>query len=371
MGLIRFLLAFAVVISHNISCFGLTFIGSIIAVQAFYVISSFYMGLILDGKYSSKNYFLFISNRLLRLLPIYWVMLVLIILLSILWYNFSESGNTIFFDLYDSNNTSLSFSTWILILFADVFVVFQDLFLFLGVSEGGGIQLISNFRTAASPLSDFLIIPQAWTIGLEIMFYFLVPFIIKLSNRYIIIIAVASLVFRFIFYYKGLDFDPWTYRFFPFEIFFFLIGILSFRLYLFISTKKIDRRVNLLLFYIMVIYILIYQFIPFNDSANKVLFFLLLTFFLPFIFTQLKTNRFDRMIGEFSYPVYLSHIFVSIVIEIINSKVFHFQKTLTDSLIIVSTIVFSFILIKFISEPIEKLRQRRVAERNNNLKNIV
>lgn len=363
MGLIRFLLAFAVVISHNISCFGLTFTGSVIAVQAFYVISGFYMGLILDKKYSSKNYFLFISNRLLRLLPIYWVLLALMIILSIVWVNFSDTGNTIFFDRYAANNVPLSFAAWALIIFADVFVVFQDLFLFLGITDGGNLQFISNFSEAPLPLSDFLLIPQAWTVGLEIMFYFLVPFIIKLRNNYIIIIALASLALRFGFYHNGFDFDPWTYRFFPFEIFFFLIGILSFRLFLFISEKKKHSRINLLLFYTLVIYILIYQFIPLNDSVNKCLFFILLTSFLPFIFMQFKENRFDRMIGEFSYPVYLSHIFVSIVIGIINSKIFQFQKTLTDSIVILCTIFFSFILIKFVSEPIEKLRQRRVIKK--------
>jgi hypothetical protein len=32
-------------------------------------------------------------------------------------------------------------------------------------------------------------------------------------------------------YQNGFNYDPWTYRFFPFEISFFVIGIFSFRFY--------------------------------------------------------------------------------------------------------------------------------------------
>jgi peptidoglycan/LPS O-acetylase OafA/YrhL len=51
MGVIRFLFALTVLLSHEVDLFGLTLTGSIIAVQCFYIISGFYMGIILEEKY--------------------------------------------------------------------------------------------------------------------------------------------------------------------------------------------------------------------------------------------------------------------------------------------------------------------------------
>ena len=78
MGILRLLLAISVVLAHSSPLFGITSVGGALAVQAFYIISGFYMSLILNEKYTGGNnsYYLFISNRLLRLYPIYWVVLV-------------------------------------------------------------------------------------------------------------------------------------------------------------------------------------------------------------------------------------------------------------------------------------------------------
>ena len=67
MGIIRLLLALAVLLAHveNAPAFLLRFIPGSLAVQCFYIISGFYMALVLNGKYSSKRDFYF--NRFLRL----------------------------------------------------------------------------------------------------------------------------------------------------------------------------------------------------------------------------------------------------------------------------------------------------------------
>src|SRR3954451_14766869 len=75
MGSLRLYLALSVVLAH----FGipLGFPTSDVAVQSFFVISGFYMALVLNEKYGPGCYWLFISNRLLRLWPTYAVVLVL------------------------------------------------------------------------------------------------------------------------------------------------------------------------------------------------------------------------------------------------------------------------------------------------------
>jgi len=84
MGLLRLILAIAVVIAHTNSIFGLKFTGGLVAVETFFIISGFYMSMILDRKYTGKgSYILFLSNRFLRLYPMFWVVLLLIIISSI------------------------------------------------------------------------------------------------------------------------------------------------------------------------------------------------------------------------------------------------------------------------------------------------
>ena len=71
LGIIRFLLAMAVVLSHIGSVMGEIIFSlphGIIAVELFFIISGFYMALILSGKYSAPGKVkLFYLNRFLRL----------------------------------------------------------------------------------------------------------------------------------------------------------------------------------------------------------------------------------------------------------------------------------------------------------------
>ncbi len=53
MGLLRIILAISVLISNSTPNFGLKFIGGVMAVETFFIISGFYMSLILNEKYSS------------------------------------------------------------------------------------------------------------------------------------------------------------------------------------------------------------------------------------------------------------------------------------------------------------------------------
>jgi peptidoglycan/LPS O-acetylase OafA/YrhL len=77
MGLIRFFLAISVVIAHN----GIRVPGieGLLAVYAFFVISGFYMALVLNEKYLD-NILGFYGARFLRLWPSYIVVLVIVLL---------------------------------------------------------------------------------------------------------------------------------------------------------------------------------------------------------------------------------------------------------------------------------------------------
>ena len=68
MGLLRTILALLVVGSH-LGAFG----GATFAVKGFFIISGFYMALVISTRYHKLPVGDFYASRLLRLLPLYWV----------------------------------------------------------------------------------------------------------------------------------------------------------------------------------------------------------------------------------------------------------------------------------------------------------
>src|SRR5258708_5802533 len=94
MGLFRLLFALSVVTAHSGPILGSSLIGGKMAVQGFFILSGFYMSLILKKKYSKKKnaYKLFITNRILRIYPTYFVVLFLSIIVYYIFFIHSING---------------------------------------------------------------------------------------------------------------------------------------------------------------------------------------------------------------------------------------------------------------------------------------
>jgi len=356
MGLIRFFLAISVVLAHSGSIFGFSFVGGRAAVQAFYIISGFYMTLILKEKYIGVNssYKLFISNRLLRLYPIYWVVFILSVLISIYFFYFNESSETsirFYVDYY----STMSVGSLLFLVFSNIFLLFQDLVMFLGLdTSSGNLFFTPDFRETNPMLYKFLFIPQAWTIGVEIMFYLIAPFLIKRKVKTIIVLIVFSFLLRIVLSYFGLKNDPWSYRFFPTELIFFLLGIIGYHLY--VQMQNIVKKEYLIfVFGFIMSFTLLYSFLPFRGKIYIYLF----SFFIstPFVFILSKNWKIDRYIGELSYPIYISHILIYSLMSIFDIDFFKSERGLS---LTVLTILFSILLNKLVTNKIEKIRQGRL-----------
>ena len=358
MGILRVILAISVVLSHSSRIFGFSFVGGKIAVEAFYIISGFYMTLILNEKYIGVNnsYKLFITNRFLRLYPIYWVILFLTILESIAISIYSKGDNLGYFSIYYDNFENMNFGSFIFLLFTNLFLFLQDTVLFLGLdTTTGHLFFTSNFLDTSPLLFQFLFIPQAWTIGVEISFYLIAPFLVKRKLKIIIPLIILSVILRLVLrFHFELKNDPWNYRFFPTELVFFLLGIISYRIYKNLQTIELKNIFYKLIWAGMVGFTLLYNFLPIpgKDYLYLIIFFIS----LPFIFIYTKNWKIDSYIGELSYPIYISHILVSVVISVLKIPLIG-GKGLTLTLF---TIVFSVILNELVAKKIEKLRQMRI-----------
>ncbi len=359
MGIIRLLLAISVVIAHSNSLFGFNFIGGQFAVEVFFIISGFYMALILCEKYHQKeNRKHFFSNRILKIFPIYWVLLILSLVYEIANANLNPSPNEI--SLFIHPNVNLNVFSFIYLIFTNLLILGQDILLYLGIDVHTGLMFFtSNFHAFSPPLYDFVLLPQAWTLSLELMFYFLAPFLTKFKTKSILFIMALSLILRFILYYFGLNHDPWTYRFFPTELFFFLSGIIAYRLYKFINTKNINKWFVYPFYGSYVALIAFYQFIPHNRTKMLALFFFTIIL-IPFIFKLTKNIKIDKYIGELSYPVYISHF---LVIDFLThfTPINHRYLSLIASIV---AILLSITLLQFIMRPIDKIRQKRLIVSN-------
>ncbi len=357
MGKLRLLLALSVVATHGGVFWKFHLVDGPTAVQAFFIISGFYMSLILNEKYIGEfnSYQLFIKNRLLRLYPVYWIALLGTVLLTAAYVLIKNDGNLSIFQFFKNAHPTLS--TWIFLVLTNLIIIGQDILMFTGINDAGSLYWTSS--TPAVPMTAFLFVPQAWTISMELMFYLVAPFIVRKNWKFVAFLMIVSMIVRlYLFYSAGFKDDPWTYRFFPSELFFFLSGYFAYRLFVSIRSKK-DKWIRYSLPFTVVIIgtVISYSFLPdhyFHDwvfPLKKCIFLVLVFLAIPFLFLAQKNQPLDRLIGELSYPVYLLHIAVIMVVSGLG---------LLENypwLVIIITLVISLMVHKLVMNPVESKRQ--------------
>ncbi len=314
------------------------------------------MAMILSEKYvgpgAAKVFWL---NRFLKLFPVYWFVLIATVLISIGYGVFTH--NFLVLQPLISSFPHLSSTTKVFLFFSNSALFGQDLAMFLGLNNAGNLYFIRDFRLSSPPVYSFLFVPQAWTIEIEMLFYLLAPFLVKLRTRYLLSGIFILLLIRIYFYrVLGLSFDPWTYRFFPLELTFFFSGILSFRLFGFIQKKAIIEYEGYFLGFILC-FVLTYQFIPSFGYLKQAFFYFAVFLSIPFIFNKTKRSSFDRQIGELSYPVYLSHFLIIRVFSLF----LELDNPFSGVWVLTSTLLFSLIVNRFITRNLEKLRVKKLA----------
>lgn len=340
MGIIRLLLALFVVIAHSYPLFGYLPLNPLVAVRAFFVISGFYMTLILKEKYIGKNdsYWLFLSNRLARIYPTYWLILLLTLLLSSFWFPYGKYSA--FFG--ETKN--------IISLYATPHNIISDLTIIGGV----------NFTSI-----DKLTVGQAWSLAFEILFYIVAPFILK-KLRVIIPVFFISIVCQYLsdHFDTANNYNLLTNMFFPSMIWFFLLGVLAYYLYKKINTMRLRHTIAMFITALFMLFTLVYAYLPIGIQIREIhlkdiAYILVLPLAIPFVFLCTSKNKFDRFLGDLSYPVYLLHTIVILVLS--SNPRLTTNKDFSSVLTILFTIITSVLIVYFFEQPIEKWRQSRLA----------
>jgi peptidoglycan/LPS O-acetylase OafA/YrhL len=193
MGFVRFLLALSVLLAH--AEIGPALVGGqSLAAPMFFLISGYLISSTLNGgRYATTREFY--ASRAVRIFPAYWLAASLMLLLRLV-----EQDRLVEFAALDGPS-QIGFMA------SNIFIIGQD---------------------AASFATDnnrFLLLPQCWSLALEISFYALAPFIIP-RPRLLVAILIGSMITRGIVAGAGLPADPWSYRFFPAEVGLFAAGAL-------------------------------------------------------------------------------------------------------------------------------------------------
>jgi peptidoglycan/LPS O-acetylase OafA/YrhL len=359
MGVLRLALAISVVIVHSVPLFGLTLVGGRLAVQAFFIISGFYMSLILDTKYgdTKEGTYLFYSNRFLRIYPLYWSVLLIAIVVSVLEQTYPAIFHSIgVLPVFEQYWSTFDWATRAYLVASNFSVLGLDLG-FLFRLDQSSLHLTTQYYMYRPQAYQFDFVPQAWSLSLEAMVYAMAPYLFRRSIRTLICLLFVSFCLRAAGSYAGLKFDPWLGRFLPFEIGWFLAGALGYRAYR-VYGLILGGKIGIAAMIAILALLLAYPAIP--DPGTMTLglrtkdwFFLgPVAVCIPAIFAASKQWKVDRWIGELSYPVYLSHL---IIIAMCYGD-FGWLGLKP----VIGTLGLSIVIVTLLDAPLERYRQARV-----------
>lgn len=350
MGSIRFLLAFSVLILHSSPIAGIRLLPGETAVRTFYIISGFYMTLIFSTKYASatRPYYSFITNRWLRLYPPYLVVVLLIGVLSVAYGIWLGSFGKIQYYLDWYRQVPESLSSLLTVLFFNISLIGQDWITFFLIDENGHLQfmgLVSEIK-----LQELLFVTIAWTVAVEFFFYLLTPLIANRGIRVVLYWLAAVVALRlFLFLVFDVGGHLGIYRFAPTELMWFLMGMLSYKLY---EMKWLPGATHGL-FYLTIFLI---SFFSFPLVKSEWLVFAIAFIFMPAVFYRFSGNKYDRYLGELAFPMYISHM---LFLMVVNAN--RFPKPFGPGLpLFVLTFVFSLIFVKYFLNPLNRYRERRL-----------
>lgn len=350
MGLFRLTLALCVVLAHGLNV-PIPAATADVAVQTFYLVSGFYMGLVLTEKYHAFSSFF--TNRLLRLYPAYLVVMLLTLIHSIARLASGRSGGDPGLLLYETHFSPLRIWDQAYLVGTNLLLWGQDIALFLKLSgDGRTLAFTSNFMTTSPHVEKFLLVPQSWSLSIELGFYLLAPWLVRRRTPVLLAIVAASIAARIGLAALGMTFDPWTYRFFPVEVGTFVLGILIYRS---MAQRESSKPVQLAALAGLLTLTLTLAAIP-GGWITRLAYYAFCIWALPLVFALTRHHRIDRYLGELSYPVYLVHLLI-ISLALYSG----WSGAALAVIIVVLTAAAAVALHEGVQKPVDRLRARRVA----------
>jgi exopolysaccharide production protein ExoZ len=300
-------------------------------VDIFFVISGFVMALVTTKNTNPTTFFL---NRLIRIVPLYWILTTCLVAVILIAPNLLGS-------------TTLNLANFL-----------KSLFFIPYFKESHLIQ-------------PFLFV--GWTLNYEMLFYLCIATGLMLSSRHYLAIAISALVL--IYLMLGLLADsPLLNGFFGnLKIFEFVLGIFAFKIYRLGYLKNIPYLFGFLIsascllfmIYAEIKQIKIDSFFLYGIPS----FFLLLSAIsLESLMDSPVVKTISTFVGDTSYAIYLSHAFVIEFIRKVVMKHVDFLQHYMSIVIIISlsaSILVGYILHRFLDLPLQHYFKRTLLQRGS------
>jgi peptidoglycan/LPS O-acetylase OafA/YrhL len=352
MGALRLYLALCVVADHS-GAFPFPTHSGTQAVQLFFLISGFHMSLVQDRYPHAAGFW---RSRFLRIFPATWAALTVAVCASVgygVW-----RGHWVLLGGWTDVREHYGTAGATLAGISNVTLFFQDWVMFLSQGAGQALHFTTNFFQDPHPLFKLLVFPQMWSVGLELSFYLLVPFLWRKSTPWLVGLAALSTGLRLAAYLGlGLTHDPWDYRFFPFELGVFLLGMVSQRLGGRVTALPKApfwiRTVALMSLFVGIGWLQRQAEAAASPWANLVAI-PLWALVLPFLFATTKNCWRDRFLGDLSFPVYLVHM-LAIHVALQFAPL---GEPLVGPLSAAISLLLAWILWRWVERPMDRLRHR-------------
>lgn len=325
-GLIRFILAFLVILFH-ITRF--VFIGHF-AVFCFFILSGYWVTYMYEHKYSAKRNVLkvFYISRIWRLFPV-------TILFTLLGLGMIYLFNADFFQKIES-------------------------------FEGGDGLLfwIPNFFLLGLNLVDYKILVPAWSLDIELQFYLLFPLLLYwFKANKILLLAISGAVTCMLSVWAPQSIAAQSVCLY---IFFFLIGV-----YICTNGISFSTRTEGICNFLFLIILVIHYLVPslrvltvggLNSSYNEYLNELLPLLLIPLLSNCVrnKSSKMDRTLGNLSFILYLCHWVLLKPYLFYTDHLSSYRKMLGAAFYLIATVVVSYIIYTIYDKPIDSLRRRWV-----------
>lgn len=325
LGSYRLCLALLVALSHvGIMVRGLN--PGVVAVVGFYIVSGYVMTGLLRTHYSDiRNVARFYSDRLLRIYPHYLA----IACVTLAWYV-----------IHGVRTDYLRIQPGLVDIARNVLVIPLNFYMF-------------------NQSDQFTLVPPAWSLGAEMQFYVVMPFLLLAGPTVRRIALALSIVVFLLAAYGTIDSDWFGYRLLPGILFVFLLGSLLYDTH---RQEKTPRRRRILVGTVVIGVVVLgvtlaaagKLVLPYN---REILLGLAVGIVTVNALAPLRRNVADDMLGNLSYGVFLNHFLVMWIV--FGGKVAGPMQIVAYLAI---SILMSLALYSAIERPILSLR-RKLRER--------
>lgn len=364
MGTFRLILALCVVVAHASPLPGFRTLEPQLAVRTFFVISGFYMALILAEKYphTAQGRNLFYTNRLLRIYPMY----LLTLLAAVLFYAVASVhlGHPV-------DRLELWRRAWAgghrgalgLVAASQFSVIGLDVTPLLCFDAGGGFRALTDALSPGSVYAwRFNFLPHCWSIGAELLFYAAAPALVSLRKPVQAALTVTGLLgVTWIAHRGGFLGSTAAYHLGILQFPYFLLGIVAHsclgQVKLF-QPSALRAALPALLLAALTL-----SGLPQFGKATGYGYVLLSWLLIPMLFHVSRHWRWDRWIGEFSYPIYLLHVPMKWVLLAARGVETKDAAEVSGWALVLATLVGAGLMVLLVDRPLERFRRSRFEQR--------